>query len=145
MLNRIVSPNMEKGDHKSLHEYTHGLTSDPLVLMAIVWSGLIHDVDHRGVSNMQLAKEEPQMAQAYNNKSVAEQNSLDIAWDLLMKAEFHELRRTMFADREEMLRFRQIIVNIVLVRCDTDKRLCSCFKKTLNLLAFSVSHDRQLT
>ena len=55
LLKRIVAPEMEKGDQKSLHEYTHGLTSDPLVLLAITWGALVHDVDHRGVSNMQVS------------------------------------------------------------------------------------------
>ena len=122
-LKRIVSPDMEKSDQKSLHEYTHGLTSDPLVLMAIVWSALIHDVDHRGVSNMQLATEEPQMAETYRNKSIAEQNSLDVCWDLLMKHDFADLRQAMFTDRGDMLRFRQVIVNMVLATDIFDKEL----------------------
>jgi hypothetical protein len=109
-LHRIVQPNVEEGDQKPLHEYTHGLTSDPLVLTAIVWSALIHDVDHRGVSNMQLAKEEPQMADAYNSKSIAEQSSLDISWELFMSPEYGDLRMAVFTDRTELLRFRQLIV-----------------------------------
>jgi hypothetical protein len=122
-LKRIVSPDMEKGDQKSLHEYTHGLTSDPLVLLAIVWSALIHDCDHRGVSNGQLATEEPRMAHIYHNKSIAEQNSLDVCWDLLMKHDFMDLRQAMFTDREDMLRFRQVLVNIVLATDIFDKEL----------------------
>jgi len=113
-LKRIVSPNMD-GDIKSLHEYTHGLTSDPLLHMAIVLSAVIHDVDHYGISNVQLAKEEPQMAQAYHGQSIAEQNSLDLSWTVFMGPEFRLLRRAMFVDRSAMLRFRQVVVNIVLV------------------------------
>ena len=75
-LKRIVSPNLD-GDIKSIHEYTHGLTSDPLLLMGIVLSAVIHDVDHRGISNTRLAEEEKQMAEVYNNKSIAEQHSLE--------------------------------------------------------------------
>ena len=37
-----------------LHNYTHGITSDPLAQFAVVFSALIHDVDHWGVSNGQV-------------------------------------------------------------------------------------------
>jgi hypothetical protein len=37
-----------------------------------------------GVPNGQLIKEEAHVAALYNNKSVAEQNSLDLAFELLM-------------------------------------------------------------
>jgi 3'5'-cyclic nucleotide phosphodiesterase len=45
-LNRILDSD---GDSRTLHEYTHGLTSDPLMLMAIILSAVIHDADHQGV------------------------------------------------------------------------------------------------
>eukprot|EP00977_Amphora_coffeiformis_P006884 scaffold1506_cov179-Amphora_coffeaeformis.AAC.21 len=127
-LKRIVSPNMD-GDIKSLHEYTHGLTSDPLLHMAIVLSAVIHDVDHYGISNVQLAKEEPQMSQAYRGQSVAEQNSLDLSWTVFMGPEFRLLRRAMFVDRSAMLRFRQVVVNIVLATDIFDKDLNALRKK----------------
>jgi 3'5'-cyclic nucleotide phosphodiesterase len=70
-------------------------------------AALIHDADHRGVSNMQLAKEDEAMADLYKNKSIAEQHSLDTAWNLLMEDRFTGLRSTLFVDRTEMMRFRQ--------------------------------------
>ena len=82
----INSPDLDEKDLKNaegiasrLHDYTHGINSDPLTLLAIVFSALIHDTDHRGVSNVQLCKEDESMAALYRNKSVAEQSSLDIA------------------------------------------------------------------
>ena len=121
-LKRIVSPNVD-GDLKTLHEYTHGLTSDPLLLMAIILSAVIHDIDHEGCSNVQLAKEKPEMADLYKNKSIAEQNSLDIAWEILMGSDFGLLRQAMFVNRSEMLRFRQVVVNLVLATDIFDKEL----------------------
>jgi len=97
-----------------LHDYTHGLTSDPITIFAIVFSALIHDVDHRGIANMQLIKEEPAMAATFRNQSVAEQNSLDISWELLMADRFEDLRKYIFADQDELARFRQVVVNVVL-------------------------------
>ncbi|KAG7358626.1 PAS domain containing protein [Nitzschia inconspicua] len=127
-MKRIVNPNIDvDGDHSNvashLHDYTHGINSDPLTLFAIVFSALIHDVDHRGVSNVQLAKEEKEMATMYHNKSIAEQNSLDIAWDLLMELDYSELRSYLFCTEADILRFRQVIVNVVLATDIFDKEL----------------------
>lgn len=63
------------------------------------------------------------MAQTYHDKSIAEQNSCDIAWDLLMRHDFEDLRTALFTDREDMLRFRQVLVNIVLATDIFDKEL----------------------
>ena len=84
---------------------------------------MIHDVDHRGVSNIQLMKGEPGMAHMYSNKSVAEQNSLDLAWNLLMEDAFDELQACIFHSRQEMMRFRQVLINIVLATDIFDKEL----------------------
>lgn len=46
---------------------------------------------------------------------------MDIAWDILMRDEYAELRSTLFCTRSEMLRFRQVVVNIVL-----GKNCCFC-------------------
>ena len=39
-------------------------------------------VDHAGVPNTRLIEENPKLATFYNNTSIAEQNSVDLAWDL---------------------------------------------------------------
>jgi len=75
-----------------IHDSTYGLTSDPLATFALVFTGLIHDVDHQGVSNLQLAKEQPELAQHYRHKSLAEQHSFDISWDVFMADRFKTLR-----------------------------------------------------
>jgi hypothetical protein len=142
LLTRIVAPDLEKhlklenmigGDFAShLHDYTHGITSDPLAVLAIELSALIHDADHRGVSNTQLIKEEEKMGELYKNKSVAEQNSLDIAWALLMSEPFGELRSCLFANQSELLRFRQVLVNVVLATDIFDKELNDLRKQRWN-------------
>jgi len=63
---------------------------------------------------MQLVKENANIAKVYQNKSVAEQNSVDLAWDLLMDSRFGDLRRTIYATQAELKRFRQLVVNAVL-------------------------------
>jgi hypothetical protein len=152
LLTRIVAPDLQKhmnrgdvtgGDLAShLHDYTHGITSDPLAVLAIEFSALIHDADHRGVSNVQLIKEEEEMGNLYKNKSVAEQNSLDIAWNLLMSEPFDELRSCLFANQAELLRFRQVLVNVVLATDIFDKELNDLRKQRWNK-AFSEVEEAQ--
>ncbi len=101
-----------------LHHYTYGITSDPLTQFAVVFGACIHDVDHFGVSNGQLIKENSPLAEKYRNKSILEQNSVDLAWDLLMDEEsYGALQQTLFPNESELKRFRQVLVNVV---CATD-------------------------
>ena len=78
--NAEIDAESSDGTTAKIHEYTHGICSDPMAIFAIVFSALIHDVDHQGISNVQLAKEEPAMGELYRDTSVAEQVSffLDI-------------------------------------------------------------------
>ena len=129
LMKRVVSDGTDElatvvPKNETKHTATYGiLTSDPLTLLAIVFSGLIHDVDHRGVSNMQLSTEEPVMAQHYRFKSVAEQNSFDIGWDLLMSSSYDALRHAIFQTLPDLLRFRQVVVNTVLATDIFDKEM----------------------
>ena len=81
LFSRIIAPDIapKSGtDTESiLHDCTLGISSDPLTRFAVYLSALAHDVDHPGVSNAQLCKENSPLAQAYSNKSVAEQNSVE--------------------------------------------------------------------
>jgi class 3 adenylate cyclase len=131
LLQRVTAPDIQirkKSDKKAvgsqLHKYTYGITSDPLTQFALVFAALIHDCDHWGVSNAQLIKEGVPIADKYRNKSVAEQNSVDLAWDLLMEAdEYGDLQRCLFPTDDEYKRFRQVVVNIVMSTDIFDKEL----------------------
>jgi uncharacterized membrane protein len=130
VLKRIITPDLDAEQVKGnksleahLHDYTYGITSDPLAVLAIMFSALIHDVDHRGVSNVQLMSEEPRMASMYRRQSVAEQNSLELAWNLLMEEQFTSLRASMFATKDDLMRFRQVMINVVLATDIFDKSL----------------------
>jgi 3'5'-cyclic nucleotide phosphodiesterase/Adenylate and Guanylate cyclase catalytic domain len=103
--------------------HAYGITSDPLTQFAMVYAALIHDVDHKGVPNAQLAKENDPVAAAYQNRSPAEQNSIDIAWSLLMKDEYQDLRAAIYATPDELVRFRQLVVNAVMATDIMDKDL----------------------
>lgn len=130
LLSRIVAPRLDKGlcpDEAAriaaAHDHTYGITSDPLTQFSVVLSALIHDVDHRGVPNFILCSEEPSLASAYKSKSVAEQNSVDLAWDALMSEGYKELRSCIFGDISELRRFRQLMVSSVVATDIFDKEL----------------------
>jgi hypothetical protein len=134
LISRIAIPNLDnpqiptesKADTESyeaslaehIHTQSYGIASDPLTQFAVVLAGLIHAVDHRGVSNDVLAKEEPDLACKYLNKSITEQLSLEKAWKKLMEPNFETLRRSLYADQEEKKRFRSVLVNAIMA---TDK------------------------
>jgi 3'5'-cyclic nucleotide phosphodiesterase len=109
LLNRIVRPSES---HVSATAY--GIATDSLSQFAILFSALIHDVDHPGVSNAQLVKECAPVAIKYNNQSVAEQNSITLAWDLLMEDRFCDFRNQIMPTESEALLFRKLIVNSVM-------------------------------
>jgi hypothetical protein len=81
------------------------------------------DVDHRGVPNHTLSQEEPEMAAMYQNHAIAEQNSVEIAWDLLMEPHFVELRHAIYHGELEMKRFRQLVVNCLMATDIFDGKL----------------------
>jgi hypothetical protein len=127
LLSRIVAcKEIEKGEQ--MHDHTYGITSDPLTQFAIMFSSLIHDVDHRGVPNFLLVKEDPSLGAIYNNQAVAEQNSVDIAWNLLMDPAFGALRRAIYSNEREMRRFRQLVVNGLMATDIFDKELSALRK-----------------
>ena len=103
-----------------LHQYSHGLATDPLAQFALVYCALIHDVDHPGVPNFTLVAEKTSLARFYK-KSIAEQNSVDLAWDLLMDDSYQHLQKAIFGSHEELKRFRQLVVNIILATDIFDK------------------------
>jgi hypothetical protein len=101
-------------DDKIDPEYTYSMTSNPLSQFAQVFCALVHDVDHQGVSNFQLVKEDVPIARLYKHRSIAEQNSIDISWDLLMDPNYADLRKAIYCSETELAHFRQLVVNIVL-------------------------------
>jgi hypothetical protein len=126
LLSRIVSPNIEldgKDDASKLHDQTYGIVSDPLTQFTVVLSALIHDVDHPGVPNAQLIKEKTSLVDLYKNKSIAEQNSFDKTWILLIEGNYSNLRRAIYRHETEFKRFRQLLVNTVMATDIIDQEL----------------------
>jgi hypothetical protein len=115
LLSRVTAPDIGlDACDQTIHHQTYGITNDPLTKFALILAALIHDVDHSGVSNDTLVKENHPLAIQYQNQSVAEQNSFDISWNLLMEPSYDNLRRAIYHSEREYKRFRQLLVNSVM-------------------------------
>ena len=133
MMGRIIDPKtIAKKQGEEENELHKRIAKDPLTQFACAFSALIHDLDHQGVSNTTLVAEATPLAQKYHNQSVAEQNSLDLAWDLLMQPEFQTLYSTLCSSAEDSARFRSLIVNSVMATDIMDKQLGTARKDRWN-------------
>lgn len=150
LLSRIVAPDIElRGGQEQLHDHTYGITSDPLTQFACVFAALIHDADHPGVPNSQLVKEGTAMALTYEGKSVAEQNSINLAWGILLEDKYAELRKAICKTKQESSRFRQLVVNAVCatdiidkdLKADRNKRWDKAFSLEAKSVEFSVNDE----
>jgi hypothetical protein len=79
----------------------------------------VHDVEHQGIPNRQLALEDDRLAILYNDQSIAENWSLYIAFSELLQDEFKGLREVMFGANgvpvgQGYSQFRRTVVNLVL-------------------------------
>ena len=45
---------------------------------------------------------------------IAEQNSVDLCWKLLMSPQYKDLRKAIYSNTDELKRFRQLVVNVVM-------------------------------
>jgi 3'5'-cyclic nucleotide phosphodiesterase len=127
LMARIVAPTDSEAEgvlsESNLHDRTYGIKSDPLTQFACVFSALIHDVDHSGVSNACLCQENVALARHYKGRSVAEQNAVDLSWSLLMNDEYKVFRHVIYRTQAEKLRFRHLVVNSVMATDILDKEL----------------------
>lgn len=149
LLARIVAPDsvdpaeqMKRKKFESLrHDHTYGITSDPLTQFAVVFSALIHDADHPGCPNTVLVRDKTELAYQYHNKSPAEQNSLDLCWNLLMLEKYQALRSCICTNQDEMKRFRQLVVNSIIATDISDKTLSEKRKARWNIAFHAQASD----
>jgi 3'5'-cyclic nucleotide phosphodiesterase/Adenylate and Guanylate cyclase catalytic domain len=130
LLSRITSPQIAvTADDVSGHEHFNrsafqavsaGIASDPLTQFSCVFSALIHDVAHPGLSNIQILDEHPDIGAHYKGKSMREQNSIDVAWAVLRRKQFARLRSCIAPTVAEQRSFRQLVVNSVMATDITD-------------------------
>ena len=112
--NNAARQRQHRGKMNTKKRKLYGLRNDALTHLAFVFSALIHDVDHTGITNRQLVDEADDLALLYNDQSVAEQRSLAVAFSTLLSPDFDRLRDVMFATREDYQRFRGVVIDLVL-------------------------------
>jgi hypothetical protein len=100
-----------------LRDVTSPLFTD-LERLALLFSALIHDVDHLGVSNSSLVASSHPYALLYNDRNVAEMRSLTLAFELLETSEDNFYTRLLPQDK---FLFRKLVIDIVLATDIADK------------------------
>lgn len=107
--------------------------------------------------NGRLAVEKPDLAEIYRNRSIAEQNSVDLALGLLMESRFTDLQQCIWSNSEEKQRFRQLVVNSVMatdifekdMKALRNKRWDKAFHRELQeaareLTEFNIDHETNM-
>jgi class 3 adenylate cyclase len=108
---------------RKIHQITYGMSSDPLMQFSVVFSALIHDVDHTGLTNKELVDISAPVASTYRDKCVAEQNSVEQAWEMLMDSRYAKLCACIYSNPTKKARFRELVVDAVLATDIADKEL----------------------
>jgi class 3 adenylate cyclase len=90
------------------------IMNDPTLSFACVFSALIQDCAHPGVSKSQPYNNKVNDATQPNNQSVADLHSVDMAWRLLLDEKFTSLRMSIASTQDELNRFRELVVSLVL-------------------------------
>ena len=119
----------QEGTEADVKRKTFGISDDPIVHFAVVFSAPVVDVDHRGVPNEQLIKERDALALRFKNKSVLQQNSIKLAWETLKEDGFEELRSCIYENEVERHRFRQLVANAVMATDIKEPKLQAVRKK----------------
>ncbi|KJH42112.1 3'5'-cyclic nucleotide phosphodiesterase [Dictyocaulus viviparus] len=81
-----------------------------LEVMAAIFAGAIHDVDHPGFTNQYLINSNNELAIMYNDESVLEQHHLAVAFKLLQDSNCDFLCGL---SKKQRLQFRKIVIDMV--------------------------------
>jgi len=82
----------------------------------------------QGVPNASLIQEGDELAFRYNNKSVAEQHSLAVAFGVLRDPDFSNLRNAIMPTPEASLTFREKVIDIILATDISSKERAQILK-----------------
>lgn len=121
--NDIAANEKEALTSEKVYEFSYGVGTDPVTHFALVFAALIHDVGHPAVPNARIAVEQPELVRKYTSKCLAEQHSVDIAWELLLLPRFKNLRACIYQNKVECEHFRDLVVNSVIATDLFDKEL----------------------
>jgi hypothetical protein len=116
-----TAPSLGSSSGGGAENLSYGIGEDPLILFAMVFSALIHDVGHTGVPNSVLVEEEDELAILHNDVSVAEQNSLQVAFSMLQRDEFAGLKKCICPTPEDRRIFRKKVISMIMVTDISDQ------------------------
>merc|ERR1712226_1354141 len=102
--NKLVDMIVHKYPNEKLAN-TFGFRDDPLMQFSMIFSAIIHDVDHRGIPNRQLELDDEDLAMQFNDQSIAENHSLFLSFVELKKETYQKLRSVIFPQQKDYKRF----------------------------------------
>jgi hypothetical protein len=113
-MNKLLDMMLSRRFGEGVIAPSFGLRHQPLALFAMVFAALVHDVEHTGVANRVLATEESRLAIQYNDQSVAENRSLYVAFDELLRPCYRHLRDVLCPEAADHHVWRKHVINLVL-------------------------------
>jgi hypothetical protein len=113
-MNKLLDMMLSRRFGEGIVAPSFGLRHQPLALFAMVFAALVHDVEHTGVANRVLATEESRLAIQYNDQSVAENRSLYVAFDELLRPGYRHLRDVLCPEAADHHVWRKHVINLVL-------------------------------
>ena len=99
------------------------ISADPMVVFACCFAALVLDIEHPGVPNTQLRQENPSLASMYKGRSIAEQHSFSVTWDLLHTHSYKHLCQLICPNKTEQSRFRELLITAMMASDLQDRDL----------------------
>ena len=96
---------------------TFVLTEDPLNSFSLVFSALIHDAGHTGMSNKILEDSRHPLSEKWCAKDVpiAERNSIDLVMSILFRPEYQSLRDAIIPGVKDKIQFGKTLFQSILI------------------------------
>jgi 3'5'-cyclic nucleotide phosphodiesterase len=94
---------------------------DPVTEFGILFSALIRNVEHFGLSNQQHMDEGNPIAICYDGKNFTKNIAIEILWKLFIQSKYDDQWHCIFVSEEDMEKCRLLIVDCVLTTDILDK------------------------
>lgn len=92
------------------------LTENPLNSFSLVFSALLHDAGHTGMSNKILTDSQHSLSLKYpKDVPIAERNSIDIGLEILFRSEYQTLRTAIIPEEMDKIHFAKTLFQSILV------------------------------
>lgn len=118
------------------------IQSHRFLQFAFIFSALIHDLDHQGVSNQQLIDQGHRLARKYNGSSVsiAENHSVDLAFEILSHDEYNDLVKEIFGQGENGIHMldkfhesvRDLVLTTDIANVDRKQKVAKNYQRLIN-------------